>query len=115
MILADFLDRLDGVRRVGNEHIAGGPSHDDDHQSLAVRLAGRCILINCRSRHCRPEDIVTRMGLELRDLFTDRRSYQFSAQRWRPESPRDAARRAIIAEARQQPWARPGVLELYRL
>lgn len=32
----------------------------------------------------------------------------------RRESPREAARRAVLCDARRQPWMRPGVLDAYR-
>lgn len=69
MKIADFLDRLDGVRQSGDGFMARCPSHDDERNSLSV-CEGRDqrILLTCFAG-CEANQIVDALGLELKDLF----------------------------------------------
>ncbi len=63
------LGRLAGVRGQDGQWKAHCPAHDDQRPSLSVGEAedGTC-LINCFAG-CKPQDIVTELGLEMSDLF----------------------------------------------
>lgn len=77
MMAADFVSRLQGVRKSGAGWEARCPAHEDRRQSLTVREAedGK-ILVSCHAgengRGCPPEAIVSALGLTVRDLFPDR-------------------------------------------
>ena len=70
---ANFLDRLQKVRRTGpGRWIACCPAHDDKSPSLAIREVedGR-VLIHCFSG-CSVQEITGALGMELSDLFPPR-------------------------------------------
>lgn len=71
MVLSDFLSRLEGVKRQGDQYLARCPAHADKRASLSVGVGddGK-ILLNCFAR-CSTESIVSAMGLEMKDLFAD--------------------------------------------
>ncbi|MGZ8235348.1 CHC2 zinc finger domain-containing protein [Methylobacter tundripaludum] len=65
-----LLDRLDGVKRTGNNKwMAKCPAHDDKHASFGVKITedGR-ILLNCFAG-CDKESILVSVGLEFSDLY----------------------------------------------
>ncbi|GAG07980.1 unnamed protein product, partial [marine sediment metagenome] len=66
-----ILDRLDGVRRNGRGWEARCPAHKDQHASLSVSIGddGRTLL-HCHAG-CHTDDIVDRLGLQMRDLFPE--------------------------------------------
>ena len=74
MTAAEFLGRLDRVRKSGSGWTARCPAHEDHHASLSVGEGtdGR-ILLKCFAG-CSAEAIVRALGLELLDLFTDARA-----------------------------------------
>jgi hypothetical protein len=65
-----FLKHLAGVRKRGDGYMALCPSHDDREPSLSVCEGddGR-VLLKCFAG-CRVEDIVSALGLHMRDLFS---------------------------------------------
>ncbi len=64
-----FLSRLDGVRQTSTDRwIAHCPAHDDNAPSLSIRDTGERVLVWCGAG-CVAADIVTAVGLDLRDLF----------------------------------------------
>lgn len=64
-----LLSRLEGVREVGPFRWVGlCPAHQDRIPSLSVRAAGDCVLVHCFAG-CEVHDILTAVGLTLRDLF----------------------------------------------
>lgn len=65
----EFLSRLENTKRAGNGHVARCPAHEDRKQSLGVHQGddGR-VLLRCYAG-CSVEQVVTAMGLELKDLF----------------------------------------------
>jgi putative DNA primase/helicase len=65
-----ILDRLEGVKRHGNQYMAKCPAHDDKTPSLSIKDAGDRILINCFSG-CGTAEVVHALGLEMKDLFRD--------------------------------------------
>ena len=69
--LANFLDRLDGVKQAGDDYAAKCPSHEDRRSSLSVSTGedGR-VLLHCHAG-CESKAIVEAVGLRLRDLFPD--------------------------------------------
>jgi len=111
-----FLGRLDGPQPQGDQHVARCPArdHPDRRPSLVIAERDGRILVHCRSRRCRPEDILGPLGLTLADLFVDSHPRSRVISR-KPESALNAARREILTAARRQPWARAGVRELYQL
>jgi len=69
MTLPDFLQRLEGVGKIGTGYAALCPAHEDHSPSLGVAEGddGR-ILLKCRTG-CSTEAICAKLGLELSDLF----------------------------------------------
>lgn len=66
-----FLDRLEAVRSRGlGRWSARCPAHADKSPSLSIGESNTRILVHCFSG-CEPEEIVTVLGLKLKDLFTD--------------------------------------------
>jgi hypothetical protein len=72
-MLADFedvLDRLQIASRNGEKAMCFCPAHDDrNNPSLSLKVENGKLLLHCFAG-CRPEDIVSEMGLEMKDLFT---------------------------------------------
>jgi len=68
MELENFLNRLEGVRSVGNSYKALCPSHSDKSPSLSIKAGDKGIVINCFFG-CRPQEVVSAMGLKMSDLF----------------------------------------------
>ena len=69
MNVDSLLDKLEGVRRSGNGWMCRCPSHDDRQASLSIAEGEEGILCYCQSG-CRTEDVLTALGLEMKDLFT---------------------------------------------
>jgi len=72
-----LLDRLQAVRRVGDRRwIARCPAHPDKTPSLSLREAddGR-VLLRCWGG-CTADAVVAAVGLDMRDLFPERRDRQ---------------------------------------
>lgn len=69
-----LLSQLTGVRRINGGWSAHCPAHEDRHSSLSVGLGddGR-ILVHCHAG-CRVEDVLSKLGLCLADLFPYRRT-----------------------------------------
>lgn len=68
MTLAEILSRFDGVRRVGpNEWKARCSHHRDAEPSLAIKLAGQKLLLNCHAG-CETADVLRDARLTFRDL-----------------------------------------------
>jgi hypothetical protein len=70
MSAADFLDRLEGMRRTGADRwLARCPAHDDKAPSLSVRKAedGR-VLVHCFAG-CSVESILGEIGMDWSALF----------------------------------------------
>jgi hypothetical protein len=71
-MLADFedvLDRLQIASRNGEKAMCFCPAHDDrNNPSLSVKAENGKLLLHCFAG-CRLEDIVSEMGLEMKDLF----------------------------------------------
>ena len=72
MQIAEFLDRLQGVKRTGKNCQARCPAHDDRQASMSVSEGddGR-ILVKCFAG-CETQAIVEALGLEMKDLFLRR-------------------------------------------
>ena len=70
MTYEEFLARLEGVHRTGNQASAICPAHEDNAPSLSVSTGrdGK-ILLNCHAG-CTSREIVEALGLTLEDLFT---------------------------------------------
>ena len=85
--LVDALYRANGrdPKRVGKGLVANCPVHDDQHPSLSIREGedGR-VLINCHTG-CDTKAVVAALGLEMRDLFSDRNSTDKTPRR-KPKS-----------------------------
>ncbi len=72
LTLQSFLERLHGVQRQGEGHLAFCPFHRDrGNRSLSINASGGKILVHCFAG-CTAEEIVTALNLTLADLFTRR-------------------------------------------
>lgn len=72
-MIADLLSRLDKTKQTDhNRWIALCPSHDDKNPSLAIREVNGTTLLKCFAG-CSAYEIVSAVGLELSDLFPERR------------------------------------------
>jgi hypothetical protein len=73
-MLADFedvLDRLDVATRNGEKAMSFCPTHDDrTNPSLSLKAENGRLLLHCFAG-CRPEDIVSELGLQMKDLFSE--------------------------------------------
>src|SRR5215210_1845925 len=73
-MLADFthvLDRLDVASRNGEKAMSYCPAHDDHRNpSLSLKAEDGRLLLHCFAG-CRPEDIVSKIGLQMKDLFVE--------------------------------------------
>ena len=109
MMIDDFLERLDGVRRSGRGWRARCPGHDDRTPSFDVKSGDNGILIKCWAG-CTPEHVCESMGLTMRDLFYDdgvpvaeikhrQRTRQRQQQRQRIEANAHACRIDTVREA----------------
>jgi hypothetical protein len=73
-MLADFenvLDRLNVASRNGEKAMSYCPSHDDrNNPSLSVKAENGRLLLHCFAG-CHTEDIVSKIGLGMKDLSSD--------------------------------------------
>ena len=67
-----LLDRLTqygyNPKLVGDEYRSHCPGHSDEHPSLDIRDGTSRVLLTCRSNDCRAIDIITPLGLTLKEL-----------------------------------------------
>jgi hypothetical protein len=73
-MLANFenvLDRLNVASRNGEKAMTFCPAHDDRNSpSLSLKAEDDKLLLNCFAA-CRPENIVSKIGLGMKDLFSE--------------------------------------------
>src|SRR5215208_8113932 len=73
-MLADFenvLDRLNVTSRNGEKAMSFCPAHTDrTNPSLSLKAENGRLLLHCFAG-CYPEDIVSKIGLGMRDLFSE--------------------------------------------
>jgi hypothetical protein len=73
-MLADFeevLSRLDVISRNGEKAMCFCPAHDDhNNPSLSLKAENSRLLLYCFAG-CSPEDIVSEIGLQMKDLFSE--------------------------------------------
>jgi hypothetical protein len=73
-MLANFenvLDRLNVASRNGEKAMSYCPAHDDrSNPSLSLKAANGKLLLHCFAG-CRPEDIVSKVGLGMQELFAE--------------------------------------------
>src|SRR5215216_2395498 len=73
-MLADFedvLDKLEVATRNGERAMSFCPAHDDRNSpSLSLKAEDGKLLLNCFAGY-RPEDIVSKIGLQMKDLFSE--------------------------------------------
>jgi hypothetical protein len=71
-MLADFedvLDKLEVASRNGEKAMSFCPAHDDrTNPSLSLRAENGRLLLHCFAG-CHPEDILSEIGLQMKDLF----------------------------------------------
>jgi len=79
-MLEIVLSKLDKVRPSGNGYSCRCPAHDDKSPSLYVSQGEDRILMHC-FRGCDIEDICGAIGLEVSDLFMDKRKMKPSRRR----------------------------------
>jgi hypothetical protein len=79
-MLADFedvLDKLEVASRNGEKAMSFCPAHDDcNNPSLSLKAESGKLLLHCFAG-CRPEDIVSEIGLEMKDPFVKGRGRFF--------------------------------------
>jgi putative DNA primase/helicase len=68
MTLDGLLEKLTGVRRVGDGYEARCPAHDDQHPSLTIANGTRGIVLRCHAG-CAASAVVMALGLTMKDLF----------------------------------------------
>lgn len=74
MHLNDIISRFQGPKKNGNNSfMVRCPCHNDSTQSLSISEKNGKILLNCFAG-CRTEDILHSVGLEMKDLFSDKPS-----------------------------------------
>src|SRR5215207_8324320 len=67
----DLLDRLDVASRIGEKAMSFCPAHDDrSTPSLSLKAENGRLLLHCFAGY-RPEDIVSKTGLQMKDLFSE--------------------------------------------
>ena len=66
--ISDLLGRLEGVTRASGGWMAKCPCHNDKKASLCVSEGEKGLLIKCMAG-CETKDIVSRLGLQMHDLF----------------------------------------------
>jgi hypothetical protein len=73
-MLADFedvLDKLEVASRNGEKAMSFCPAHDDRTKpSLSLKAENGRLLLHCFAG-CQPEDIVSKVGLGMQDLFAE--------------------------------------------
>src|SRR5215213_613957 len=73
-MLADFedvLDKLSVVSRNGEKAMSFCPAHDDSsNPSLSLKAENGRLLLHCFAG-CQPEDILSKIGLGMKDLFSE--------------------------------------------
>jgi hypothetical protein len=73
-MLADFedvLDKLEVASRNGEKAMSFCPTHADrNNPSLSLKAENGRLLLHCFAG-CRPEDIVSELGLQMKDLFSE--------------------------------------------
>src|SRR5215203_1975453 len=73
-MLADFedvLDKLDVASRNGEKVMSFCPAHNDRNSpSLSLKAENGRLLLHCFAG-CRTEDIVSELGLQMKDLFSE--------------------------------------------
>src|ERR687898_1991184 len=73
-MLANFenvLDRFNVASRNGEKAMSFCPAHDDrNNPSLSLRAENGRLLLHCFAG-CRPEDILSEIGLQMKDLFVE--------------------------------------------
>jgi hypothetical protein len=73
-MLADFedvLDKLEVASRNGEKAMYFCPTHDDrNNPSLSLKAENGRLLLHCFAG-CHPEDIVSKLGLGMKDLFSE--------------------------------------------
>ena len=74
MNITTFLNYLDKVRKNGTDQwMACCPSHSDRSPSMSVKDTGDKILVHCFGG-CTTDEITGALGLELTDLFAEKRT-----------------------------------------
>src|SRR5215208_3640140 len=73
-MLADFedvLDKLDVTSRSSEKAMCFCPTHDDrNNPSLSLKAENGRLLLHCFAR-CKPEDIVSKVGIGMQELFAE--------------------------------------------
>ncbi|MEJ7567964.1 MAG: hypothetical protein WKF41_06835 [Gaiellaceae bacterium] len=98
MSVDEFLQRLERVKKSGKGWTSRCPGHDDKQASLSVSEGddGR-VLVNCFA-DCSASEIVTALGLQLRDLFPDRGGGASSPATTRSTGQQSFAKGCTLAE-----------------
>jgi hypothetical protein len=103
-MLANFenvLDRLNVASRNGEKAMFFCPAHDDRaNPSLSLKAGNGKLLLNCFAG-CRPENIVSKIGLGMKDLFSEGGGG--------PLSPRTRLHACTLRAKNRMPMGKTGV------
>lgn len=94
--VAEFLARLDRVRKTKDGWTSRCPAHKDRNPSLSVSVGDGGRIIACCHAGCSIESIATAIGWTVRDLFP---AEENASMNRRPRSPRKAKRAFRSADA----------------
>ena len=90
MQLNELLSLLQGVKQNGNQYVARcpvsthGKGNGNKNQSLSVGLKDNNILLKCHA-DCSTESIVSALGIELKDLFSDEKNMHNNGSNAKPK------------------------------
>jgi archaellum biogenesis ATPase FlaH len=76
--VADLLSRVKSVRKNGSGWVSQCPAHDDTTPSLSITETADRVLLHCHAG-CKTESITQKIGLNMRDLFTDNKPARIPA------------------------------------
>lgn len=118
LTLQDILSRLDGAKGHDGQYTARCPAHEDSKASLSVSVGkdGR-VLMKCHAG-CQTTDIVSRLGLTMKDLFVEPMDKPPAYQGKKPRREivakydyRDSSGKLLAQKLRYEPksfsWRRP--------
>lgn len=66
--ISGILQRLNNVKKSGNNHTAKCPAHDDKQNSLSISEKPGKIVMHCHAG-CSVKDVCAALGIEVKDLF----------------------------------------------
>lgn len=102
MELGILLDKLQNVKGSGKKYTALCPAHEDKNNSLSVATDTSKIMVHCFAG-CSPEAIVKSLGLNMSDLFLDRKSPQVKPKIVKTYNYTDETGKSLFQVCRLEP------------